>query len=566
MGAESTGISATVALTGLLPFVVLMAAALSFPLCFLLLRLYRKSVLKGMDTSAGGQAAEPVPAARLGVRPAALSIRELSEATSAGAAMSGGDILREAANGPWQTAAVYAMAGSAYAAVMTAAWLVATKDSAIVWTKIALLFWTYFWPAVIAVLLVAAYDRSRRLQLLAGYFGALAVLIAVALARNPNMSAGELPFYWLLTNGAETILIMTFLLRPIRAVGPLVLAFLLVVALGSQTVLSIAGADPGLLRAISEIGFALGLSATGVFVAMILLGIILFAALGWPLLRWIGRRYERKKLSDQSITIDSMWLLFGIVQSIGLAFEGALWILTGLVAFAAYKLVAALGFRALRRGRATRPRTLLLLRVFRLGKRSERLFDRLRKHWQQVGSISMIAGPDLVTTTVEPHEFLEFVSGRLGRQFVTGSADLERRIAAMDTAADPDRRYRVNEFFCRADTWQATMQRLSELSDAVLMDLRSFSPANQGCLFELGRLLDGVNLERVVFLVDATTDRRFLEAALQRLWQELRAGSPNLESPAPAAGLFGIRNQSEPEIRALLRVLLKDNARTATTG
>jgi hypothetical protein len=34
-----------------------------------------------------------------------------------------------------------------------------------------------------------------------------------------------------------------------------------------------------------------------------------------------------------------------------------------------------LGFRGLRR-------------VFRLGKRSERLFDRLRKHWQQVGCIT----------------------------------------------------------------------------------------------------------------------------------------------------------------------------------
>jgi hypothetical protein len=33
--------------------------------------------------------------------------------------------------------------------------------------------------------------------------------------------------------------------------------------------------------------------------------------------------------------------------------------------------------------------------VFALGKRSERLFDKLRKHWQYAGSIAMIAGPDL---------------------------------------------------------------------------------------------------------------------------------------------------------------------------
>ena len=98
------------------------------------------------------------------------------------------------------------------------------------------------------------------------------------------------------------------------------------------------------------------------------------------------------------------------------------WILTALVAFAAWKAATLLGFR-LTRGHAGPPRTPLLL-VFRLGKRSEQLFDKLRRYWQSAGSISMIAGPDLVTTTVEPHEFLEFVSGRLGRQFVGGTPDL----------------------------------------------------------------------------------------------------------------------------------------------
>jgi hypothetical protein len=78
----------------------------------------------------------------------------------------------------------------------------------------------------------------------------------------------------------------------------------------------------------------------------------------------------------------------------------------------------------------------------------------------------MIAGPDPVTSTVEPHEFLEFASGELAGRFVTGRPDLERRIAAIDRARDPDGRYRVNEFFCHADTWQMTMHRLVE-SDVV---------------------------------------------------------------------------------------------------
>jgi hypothetical protein len=547
---EAQGISTTVALTGMLPFVVLLAAALSLPLCFLLLRLYRASLLKGMDARAGGAATEPATRVQPGPPASSLHIAQLDLRPVATAT-----IVRQAVRGPWRLAAVYAGAGIAYAAVMTAGWLLATHDNNVVWTKLTILFWVYFWPAVLAVMLVAAYDRVRRWQLLGAYFGVLAALMAAALARSPDLTLIQVPLLWVLTNGPESILLLTFLLRPIRAVGPLVLVFLLMAAIGSQTLLSVASANPSVLQPIAEFGFGLGLGGTQVFFGMILLGIVAFAALGWPLLGWIGRRYERKRFSDQSITIDSVFLLFGVVQSIGLAFEGALWILTGLVAFAAFKTVALLSFRAVRERHET-PRTLLLLRVFRLGKRSEQLFDKLRKHWQRVGSITMIAGPDLATTTVEPHEFLEFLSGRLGRQFVSGAQDLDRRVATMDRAVDPDGRYRINEFFCRTDTWQMTMQRLAADSDAVLMDLRSFSPNNQGCLFELGRLLDGVDLARVVLLVDETTDRAFLDSTLQRLWSELSTDSPNRGAPAPAARMFSIKEQSESTLTALLAHLL----------
>lgn len=167
----------------------------------------------------------------------------------------------------------------------------------------------------------------------------------------------------------------------------------------------------------------------------------------------------------------------------------------------------------------------------------------------------MIAGPDLVTTTIEPHEFLEFVSGRLGRQFIRDQQDLERRVKNIDKVQDPDGRYRINEFFCHHDTWQITMERLAATSDTVLMDLRSFSPANQGCIFELGRLVDSVNLNRIIYLVDNTTDHGFLESTLQRLWLEMSANSPNQSAYSPTVRLFRIERQSESELKALLRLL-----------
>src|SRR5262249_26666177 len=140
-------------------------------------------------------------------------------------------------------------------------------------------------------------------------------------------------------------LLFTFLIRPIRAVGPLVVVFLIAVAIGSQTIVTIAGANENLFRLIASAGFGIGLNALGVFAGMIVIGMLVFALLGWPLLRWLGKRYEQKKLSDQSITLDSLWLLFAVTQSIGLAFESPPWILTGFVAFVAYKLVSKFSLR-----------------------------------------------------------------------------------------------------------------------------------------------------------------------------------------------------------------------------
>jgi hypothetical protein len=290
-----------------------------------------------------------------------------------------------------------------------------------------------------------------------------------------------------------------------------------------------------------------------------LAGFAVFGYAGWLLLERIGRGYQQRKMSDQSLTLDAMWLMFGVVQSITLAFEGWSWVLAGPAAFVAYEAVAWLGFAitGVAKPAGSSP-TLLLLRVFSLGNRSERLFDALSKRWLRAGSISMIAGPDLVMSTVEPHEFLDFVGGRLSRRFVRSGADLEARLQAMARGPDPDGRYRVNEFFCYADTWQPTMRSLAAGADAVLMDLRSFSASNQGCIFELEQLLDTVPLERVVLLLDDTTDGPLLERTLQDSWRRVRPDSPNLGSKPPAVRLVRAAAGSAAGVRGLIKLLLAD--------
>jgi hypothetical protein len=190
-----------------------------------------------------------------------------------------------------------------------------------------------------------------------------------------------------------------------------------------------------------------------------------------------------------------------------------------------------------------------------LGRRSEKLFDALTKHWRHVGSIRLIAGPDLATTTVEPHEFLDFMGGRLARRFIDGPGTFDLRLTEEDDEPDRDGRFRVNDFFCYDDTWRMVLSRLAGESDAVLMDLRGFSPQNAGCIYEINELVNLVPLERVVFVVDDTTDEDFLRRTARECWERMRPTSPNRSSTPEQLRLLRLASSGGGELRRLLRAL-----------
>jgi hypothetical protein len=248
-------------------------------------------------------------------------------------------------------------------------------------------------------------------------------------------------------------------------------------------------------------------------------------------------------------------LLFTVSHSVGLVFEHVAWVLAWVAAFAAYKATARIGFSWLRRQTPSRGKTprLLLLRSFSIGKKSERLFDALEKHWRRVGSIQLIAGVDLARRSVEPHEFLDFMSGKLARRFIDGPEALGRRLSEIDTEPDRDLRFRVNDFFCYDDTWRTVLSKLVRQTDAVLMDLRGFSRQNSGCLFEIRELVATVPLERVVFVIDESTDRGLLSQALR----EAPVGPQSAVRPEsePRPRVFELRSMHWRELRRLLLAL-----------
>jgi hypothetical protein len=321
----------------------------------------------------------------------------------------------------------------------------------------------------------------------------------------------------------------------------------------------VAGGDDQRLRQIVVVGAAIGLGGRGIFVGLIALGALVFGVGGWLVLRWIGARYERKRISDQSITLDAIWLFFSLAHSIGLVFEAPAWILTGPAAFLVFRVAARAGFAVTLSGRvgAGAGSRLLVLRVFALGRRGERLFSGVTTHWRHVGSVQLIAGPDLATTTVEPHEFLDFVHGELARRFIDGLATLGRRLGEMDVEPDRDGRYRVNDFFCFDNAWKMVVSRLARDSDAVLVDLRGFSRQNAGVVFELTELADVVPFGRVVMTVDDTTDEPFLQETVENARREMDATSPNRDADAGRPVVVRLHRRSLRELPLVLSALSK---------
>jgi hypothetical protein len=174
--------------------------------------------------------------------------------------------------------------------------------------------------------------------------------------------------------------------------------------------------------------------------------------------------------------------------------------------------------------------------VFGFDRRTQRLIEDLGMSWRHLGPIRLIAAPDAVNLTVEPHELLQFLGGRLSRAFIRGKEDLESRLSTGTSEPDPDGLFRVEDFFCHENTWRMTVSRLAREAAAVLMDLRGLGQKNEGCICELEQLIAVVSVRRVLLLVDARTDVDFLERTLRDAW----AGMPDT-SPNASAGVHSLR-------------------------
>ncbi|HKY53955.1 MAG TPA: hypothetical protein VJM08_06590, partial [Anaerolineales bacterium] len=279
-------------LSGIILLVLIIAVPLAFLASIALLRLYRRAVIQGMRKHLNvEQQNNPVPQenSALSKPPRNISLNiTVHDSGSETKPTSGADHLyTDLLHAPWRAATIYTIAGIFYALAMTIVFLSAT-DTGFHLLSFLMLFWYYAWPVVVAICLVAAATWRMRFMVVVIYFLSLVPVVILALFANPIVSWGEILVLWLLTNFVALIVLLAFLNRRIRAVGPLVLTFMIIAVTGSVILPLIIGIDARLFRIIIQTGVALGLDGIGIFIGLVLLGFILFGVIGWLLLQWIG--------------------------------------------------------------------------------------------------------------------------------------------------------------------------------------------------------------------------------------------------------------------------------------
>jgi hypothetical protein len=605
-------IAALVASTLMLS-IALVALPLATLLALALIGWFRARVARSMRSTA---TTLPLPAARArcGGPSGALAIERIQPAKARADAARALPLVARARHHVWQLAGTYAAAAAVYAFLLATGMILAFAPG---WHSIlafALLYLVYTCEMATPVALAPTVVLKRQPRFLV-----LAVLALIALMWVLERILGVDPIGpWLMIAAVPTAAVLLLNARRLRAVGPIVFAGTLLLlygvlaglAYGALYVVDLVGpvrfvrddlaelplwhaAERYLAwlrtlpldRILIEVAAAIDEPSDLVliahperftagpmlrFFAIWLAAAALGAGAAWALVRWLARRYRAQRASDQMLSIDILVLVFALpIFFLFVGFDPNRWPFAfgALAGFAAYKLVAGWGLRQRRRARPPpAPDTLLLLRVFGFDRRTQRLLEDLGQRWRCLGPIHLIGGTDLAYATIEPHEFFEFLNGRLSRAFIKGEADLEARLKESSVTPDPDGLFRIEDFFCHDDTWRMTVSRLARQAAAVLMDLRGFTPANRGCIFEIEELIAVVPVDRIVLLVDRTTDVPFLERTLEQAWQTMPADSPNVVAGQPRLRVLEGSASHRRTLATLLGLLCERPAERAPAG
>ncbi|WP_411726972.1 hypothetical protein [Methyloglobulus sp.] len=380
------------------------------------------------------------------------------------------------------------------------------------WRRLCMLTLVNAWPLVPSIGLLERWSRWKILLVSVSYLLLTSVMVMLKSTDNQNLGSVLL---WLFGEQIPLLVFVFFLTgSKSRAIGPylLVVFFLLTASslLGLSALEQVikGGPDSWLMDLLLATPF-------NAYVVFILFSMVPWLPAFYPV-RYMARRlaeaYRHKVFSEPLYLLSGLWSIALIFQAMTLSHSAGLSAYGILAAWLVIPLSVVLMKPMLHP--PYQPPTLLLLRVFRADDGIETLFDSVVERWRYTGNTLMIAGKDLALRNLDPDELFAFLSGHLQDRFISDDARLQQAVQKLDLQADPDGRYRINEFFCFDSTWKLVLATLVDKADSVLMDLRAYTPKREGCTHELTVLATKPHLQKLVILFNKDTDKQAAEQLL----------------------------------------------------
>ncbi|MCB9251147.1 MAG: hypothetical protein H6605_01655 [Flavobacteriales bacterium] len=415
----------------------------------------------------------------------------------------------------------------------------------------------FLFPLVpVSFILIARSKLDRYILIgLYGFIFIVSIYIVDGISNNPESNFDGLMKAFMIYNTVPTAGIFLLRLEKIKSIGMFVFSFVVVALTGPVFLFSYLIGHPDSSETLSKLFIEMGLGVYETLAAWIILPLIMASIIGWLCLKAIRNLYIQKKINEMQLLADGIMIIFNLCYSSFFFIADVKFGLISLLAFPFYKMSNYLWFGYIGKRRIANPSpTLLILRVFNLGVKGKSLFEMVFKHWRYAGSVQLITGPDLAATTLEPHEFMEFITGNLKNSFCNDTESLDQKLDAMDHEPDKDGTHRVNEMMCRNDTWKSVLKSLTMNSDLVLMDLRSFSEKFKGCRYEIDALINMISMDRVFFIVNGETDLNYCNSIFEQSYQYAGIGSPNANDSVTIK-LFYMKSGKNKEVFKLLDIL-----------
>lgn len=515
--------------SGSIMLTLLVALVISLPFCFLLIRTYKAAVIRGMGFTSERFKTKTVKEPSVS-NPNKREFKVFVQDTHSHLLGTSTVFLKfkEMLSYHWL---IYGTMCLVFSATMSFFFYQSANLPFSLW-KISYSLVDFFFPffPLSYVLLARSFrDTLVHIGIFLSFYFTVSFIIYLASPEITLFQAFVPIFYY---NIFPLLIFVFFRLRKIKAVGLFIYVFFLCVFFAPFILFYKFSRDTPMLEQVGSVFINMGFSGRESLIILFLLPAFLGVLFGWYMIKLFKLLYLKKYINDIQFNADIIIILFNISYSIFISFNSFEYGLLSLLSFPIYKFTGFVLFHLLKytsnRGSSQQ---LLLLRVFALGKDSRDLFDQVLKYWRYAGSLHLITGPDLATSTIDPHEIISFITGNLKNSFCEDEESITSNIAKADLLSDQDGTYRVNEYFCRENNWKTVLYRLLEQSNLVLMDLRSFSHQNQGCKYEVEALISFFPITKMVFIVDKNTDLPFTVSVFKEAILKTDENSPNYLSP-----------------------------------